>query len=57
MTEIRSFLKSVICHPTSDIRTARSRRKRNGDGGVLPMGKTIVKSICPDVSKRSDRDA
>jgi hypothetical protein len=57
MTEIRSLLISVICHPTSDIRTARSRRKRNVDGGVLPMGKTIVKPICPDVSKKSDKDA
>jgi hypothetical protein len=36
MTEIRSSPISVICHRTSDIRPARSRRKRNGDGGVPP---------------------
>jgi hypothetical protein len=36
---------------------ARSRRKRNEDGGVLQIGKPIRKPICPDVSKRSDRDA
>jgi hypothetical protein len=41
----------------TDSWSARSRRKRNEDGGVLQMGITIVKSICPDVSKRSDRDA
>ena len=35
----------------------RSRRKRNGDGGVLQMGSSILKSIGPDVSKRSDRNA
>jgi hypothetical protein len=38
-------------------RSARSRRKRNGDGGVLQMGLPILKSACPDVSKRSDRGA
>jgi hypothetical protein len=36
---------------------ARSRRKRNEDGGVLQIDKPIRKPICPDVSKRSDRDA
>ena len=41
----------------TDSWSARSRRKRNGDGGVLPMGQPILKSTGPDVSKRSDRDA
>jgi hypothetical protein len=35
---------------------ARSRRKRNEDGGVPLIGKPILKPICPDVSKRSDRE-
>jgi hypothetical protein len=36
---------------------ARSRRKRNEDGGVPPVGSSIRKPIGPDVSKRSDKDA
>jgi hypothetical protein len=36
---------------------ARPRRKRNGDGGVPPMDIYGLRPQCPDVSKRSDRDA
>ncbi len=46
----------------TDSWSARSRRKRNEDGGVPPMdltGKASLKKLAvgPDVSKRSDRDA
>jgi hypothetical protein len=55
---IRKTIHLITDHRllTAD-RFARSRRKRNGDGGVLQMGLPILKSACPDVSKRSDRDA
>src|SRR5689334_7881226 len=36
---------------------ARPRRKRNGDGGVPPVDISGLRPKCPDVSKRSDRDA